>query len=504
MALPPRKTYPELTALTAPVVDSDVLAVYRSPSPLRRTTASVLKTYFQTGAALSATLAASGGAALIGTSSGATVQDALGFNVQSVGSFGALTPAATAATTLATAISTLGRGADLFVKSDLNIGTAYVTNNNVEIHGNPAYYNTADGGGNRPVNYWGRDRLMHFGREQLARLYYLLDTNASVSIGMIGDSNTESYVGPILEALLEGVSGITVTNYGVSSTYEAEWLNETGVFATGQPSASKNFTAVMAANHDLIINGYGGTNDPAFGRTAAQFLTTKRASLAAIRAAKGDPGAVGILQLTANTQNAGASGRDPLFLSQVNAGMRQIVQDPSIAAGFFDKTAELPDPFPDFAVSGFSNKWLDSARVHTQFGHTTIMAQLIFEWLIPGCYRGAGTTAVVTPGTGFTLPASEKMVGTKAGNTVVGGGYIAMTTPAALTLGQTIATLPVGYRPVTRAVAMLALFNGGLPTQWEYNVPVQILSDGTINVGVASVMSPQRAYLVGSWSTVTV
>jgi hypothetical protein len=42
MALPPRKTYPELTALTAPVVDSDVVAVYRSPGPLRRTTVSTL------------------------------------------------------------------------------------------------------------------------------------------------------------------------------------------------------------------------------------------------------------------------------------------------------------------------------------------------------------------------------------------------------------------------------------------------------------------------------
>lgn len=35
----PRKTYPELSALTAPVVDSDVIAVYRSPNSLRRTTA---------------------------------------------------------------------------------------------------------------------------------------------------------------------------------------------------------------------------------------------------------------------------------------------------------------------------------------------------------------------------------------------------------------------------------------------------------------------------------
>jgi hypothetical protein len=33
MATTPRKTFPELQALSAPVVDSDVLAVYRSPVP---------------------------------------------------------------------------------------------------------------------------------------------------------------------------------------------------------------------------------------------------------------------------------------------------------------------------------------------------------------------------------------------------------------------------------------------------------------------------------------
>jgi len=45
----PRKTFPELQALSAPVVDSDLVAVYRSPGPAKRTTASVLKAYAQTG-----------------------------------------------------------------------------------------------------------------------------------------------------------------------------------------------------------------------------------------------------------------------------------------------------------------------------------------------------------------------------------------------------------------------------------------------------------------------
>jgi hypothetical protein len=55
MVTTPRQTFPELQALSAPVVDSDVLAVYRSPGPAKRTTASVLKTYAQTGLGTMAT-----------------------------------------------------------------------------------------------------------------------------------------------------------------------------------------------------------------------------------------------------------------------------------------------------------------------------------------------------------------------------------------------------------------------------------------------------------------
>lgn len=43
----PRQTYPELTALTAPVADTDVLAFYRSPGPLRRATVAILRAFIQ-------------------------------------------------------------------------------------------------------------------------------------------------------------------------------------------------------------------------------------------------------------------------------------------------------------------------------------------------------------------------------------------------------------------------------------------------------------------------
>jgi hypothetical protein len=60
MAITPRKTFPELAALTAPVVDSDVVAVYRSPGPAKRTTASVFSDYIK------AFFSASSGSSLVG------------------------------------------------------------------------------------------------------------------------------------------------------------------------------------------------------------------------------------------------------------------------------------------------------------------------------------------------------------------------------------------------------------------------------------------------------
>jgi hypothetical protein len=70
MATTPRKTFPELQALSAPVVDSDVVAVYRAPGPAKRTTANTVRTYMQ------ANLAETTGAGLIGTTRSGTAQAA--------------------------------------------------------------------------------------------------------------------------------------------------------------------------------------------------------------------------------------------------------------------------------------------------------------------------------------------------------------------------------------------------------------------------------------------
>jgi hypothetical protein len=70
------KTVPELDALSAPVVGTDVLTFYRSPGPLKRTTASVLNTYITSTLGPLATL-----------TPGTGVATALAINVGSAGAF---------------------------------------------------------------------------------------------------------------------------------------------------------------------------------------------------------------------------------------------------------------------------------------------------------------------------------------------------------------------------------------------------------------------------------
>jgi hypothetical protein len=101
------KTTPELDPLVAPLVDSDVLVVYRSPGQLKRTTAGTILAYVQ------ATFAASGGSALLGflqAGTGATTVTAQAKLRQApvqpnAGEFGAFTDATVTTATLLAAFT---------------------------------------------------------------------------------------------------------------------------------------------------------------------------------------------------------------------------------------------------------------------------------------------------------------------------------------------------------------------------------------------------------------
>jgi hypothetical protein len=115
------KTVPELDALSAPVVGTDVLTFYRSPGPLKRTTASVLNTYITSTLGPLATL-----------TPGTGVATALAINVGSAGAFvtfnGALgTPSSgtlTNATGLPVGTGISGLGTGVSTALAINVGSA--------------------------------------------------------------------------------------------------------------------------------------------------------------------------------------------------------------------------------------------------------------------------------------------------------------------------------------------------------------------------------------------
>lgn len=307
--------------------------------------------------------------------------------------FGPIALPSDARNTLQAAVSSLSVGGYLYVDQAASIGTTSLATKGVTLLGKPITFEDANGLGRRLINKWGRERRTHFGEEYLARWYYLLDVRANSVVVIVGDSNSEGYVGAALEQLLSALPGVTVYNCAISGSYEAQWLNETGPYAVGQPGHSKGFSAVMAMEPDLIINGFGGTNDPYYGRDAAMFLASKRQTVEAIRANPlGIRGACSVVLCTANAQRNGADNRDEAFLAEVNPGIAALCDEPEIEMAFFDKNALFASGTPDWNTGGFSYKWIDEPGVHTQYAHTTLLAQALYEFLVPSAYR-AGTTA---------------------------------------------------------------------------------------------------------------
>lgn len=159
MAIPPRKTYPELTALSAPVVDSDVVAVYRSPGPAKRTTATIFADYIK------AFFSASGGSALVGflqSGTGAdarTVQSKLR-DIVNVLDFGAVQNGTTQTATVQEALTALPAYGNLSIAPNVKFSLKGITS--------PPHNFNAEWRADDCTDNWGHSSTLASGE----RIYY--------------------------------------------------------------------------------------------------------------------------------------------------------------------------------------------------------------------------------------------------------------------------------------------------------------------------------------------
>ncbi len=162
-----------------------------------------------------------------------------------------------------------------------------------------------NGPGTMVPNAAGMDSArLEFGLAWLFRWLNGLKAGTAMTVGMIGDSNTESYRGPILQALLAQLPNVTVVNYGVGNTTLKQFVNKTGPYA----SNGKALDAVIAAGHDLIISNWDGTNTPAIdaGGSPQSFAADLDAMMTAIRgSANGSPGRCAVVLCTSSAQADG-------------------------------------------------------------------------------------------------------------------------------------------------------------------------------------------------------
>ena len=289
--------------------------------------------------------------------------------------FDALSSTATALAALNSALTVAGVGGVVEPNAEINIGAAATTNPGATITGEKGVYFEAASGGRQLLNPVGRDAsLFQWGRENLVRWLEGLRAGETLKVVLVGDSNTSGFVGSVLLAYLDSLPNVSVVNYGISGTTIEEWRTGTGPFA----GSGKALSDVLTYDPDLMVMCWG-TNDPAAGRTAADFSASLVSAMTTFRASLG----INTCSVAILTPNAmgDTSDRDELWSLQIRPIIRAMSE--RFDCGFFDKNALFPNATIDLAAGAMQNKWLDSARVHTATLSTNILASMIAEWLAP-------------------------------------------------------------------------------------------------------------------------
>jgi hypothetical protein len=412
---------------------------------------------------------------------------------------------------LANAISAADiRGGALVLGPHTHAGASRPSLKGVQLLGNKAItYDAGGGQGKAVANRRGRDSGQKvLGRAYLSRLWNILDftisgaTYANTFV-MVGDSVTASYVGPLLQGLLAAVPGITtVTNNAISGTTIEQWRTGTGGYA----GSGKSLADVLATNPDAMYIAFG-INTAYYGGSPSDYANSLDLALTTIRAARDDTETSISVVLPPASRDGGAMGieggwkRDEYYVHSLRALVEPLVDKHKFC--LYDQSVETPEA-AGVGVGTNGTLWLDSVGVHPIMGNARFLAGQIFDAIIPWQLRAVPThdgVADVTPSAGFTQAGTgENMRTVRRRDHVVSDGYVNMTTPAALTSGQSIATLGTIYRPTRYFWGVdLLLYAGG--SSWE-RIRGEIDNSGVLKTSQASTISPQRVYFYAAWNAV--
>jgi hypothetical protein len=266
------------------------------------------------------------------------------------------------------------------IDTPVNLGATPVANpKSVVLRGNnPVSYDPNDNNGARVLNPNSRnDALLKWGQfDALHQWHRALSVVGSIrKIAWFGDSNADGFMGQALRALLLQIPGVTIVNYAVGGTGSSYFLN------TAVP------LAIAAGGFTLVVNMYGGTNEPQLNNNIDNFDAQMRAGMAALQAAM-PLGQTSYIMLTANcARNVSESVANPRgdhadgrWLVVATARVKQISRD--FRTALWDKYGHASDAWIDIAGPN-PLSMLDSYGLHTVGFTNALLAYPIFRYLCP-------------------------------------------------------------------------------------------------------------------------
>jgi hypothetical protein len=273
------------------------------------------------------------------------------------------------------AATVAGVGGIVSVPADVSAGATAPANPGASFVGERGLYFEGATGGRQLANRPGRGPdVLQWGRENLVRWLEGLRTTSTLKVALVGDSNTEGYVGAQLATYLDSLPSVSLTNFGVSGTNIEQWRTA----AAPYDANSKALSDVIAYDPDLIVMCWG-TNDPLATRDADDFATSLSAALTTLRASL-DVNTCSIALLTPHAMGS-LNDQDELWSLQIRPIIRAAAE--KFVCGYYDKNGFFPNSSVDLAAGAMQNAWWDSFRVHTTALSTRILASMIAEWLTP-------------------------------------------------------------------------------------------------------------------------